>query len=166
MKQLLRWARSFDEFLDKFCTWSLFVCLGIMIFLTLLNIILRWFSTTILWVEPLVRQLVFVSAFLGGALATGSRSHIAIDLVGRVLDALELRKFKKILDIVIVVFCIFAVFWLAYAGYQFVLVEIEYGKEAFLGIHSSVLVGIVPGRTSTNRCTFYLSIFSKLRTTS
>ncbi len=144
MKKIVRYIGVADEFLDKFCTWGLFVSLGVMIGLTLLNIVLRWFSTTILWVEPFVRQLVFLSAFLGGALATGSRSHIAIDLVGRILEALGWKTVKGILDKIILGFCIFAVFWLAYAGYQFTLVEMEYGKEEFLGIHSSVLVAIVP----------------------
>ena len=115
-----------------------------MIGLTLLNIVLRWFSTTILWVEPFVRQLVFLSAFLGGALATGSRSHIAIDIMGRIFTTLGWKRINRLLEKIILAFCIFAVFWLAYAGYQFTLVEIEYGKEEFLGIHSSVLVAIVP----------------------
>lgn len=144
MKQFLRYFGAVDAALDKICSWGLFLSLGIMIGMTLLNIVLRWFSTTILWVEPLVRQLVFLSAFLGGALATGSRSHIAIDLAGRIFDALGWSTVKGVLDKIILVFCIFAVFWLAYAGYQFTLIEVEYGREEFLGIHSSVLVAIVP----------------------
>ena len=37
-------------------------------FLSVTNIFLRWFDMTIYWVEPLVRHLVFLSAFLGGYL--------------------------------------------------------------------------------------------------
>ena len=110
----------------------------------MLNIVLRWLGTTILWIEPMTRQLVFLCAFLGGAIATGSRSHIAIDLVSRLLDSLGAKALKNILDRLILLFCLVAVVWLAYASYNLVLVEIEYGKIEFLGIHSSVFIGIVP----------------------
>ena len=92
----------------------------------------------------MTRQLVFLAAFLGGAIATGSKSHIAIDLLGRVLEATGLKKLKSYLDQLIITFCLLAVVWLSYAGYQLVLVEQEFGKVEFLGIHSSVFIAIVP----------------------
>ena len=113
------------------------ISLGAMISLTLINILLRWFGATILWIEPLTRQLVFLSAFLGGAIATGSRSHIAIDLAGRLLDGVGLKGLKGVLDRLLVLFCFVAVVWLSYAAYQLYLVELEFGKIEFLGIHSS-----------------------------
>ena len=35
-------------------------------------------------------------------------------------------------------------FVLAYYAWQFFRLEMEYGRKAFLGIHSSFLVGIIP----------------------
>lgn len=144
LKSLTKFTGKIDEVIDRICTWGLFISLGVMIALTLLNIVLRWFSTTVLWVEPLVRQLVFLAAFLGGIIATGSRSHIAIDLVSRLLEALDKPKLKNVIDRLIIIFCLISVIWLAYAGYSFMLIEAEYGRIEFLGIHSSVFVGIIP----------------------
>ena len=144
MKAIVKITGMLDGFIDKACSWGLFISVGLMISLTLTNIVLRWFSTTILWVEPLVRQLVFFAAFLGGIVATGSKSHISIDLVGRILETFEMENAKKIVDRLIIVFCLGAVFWLAHAGYQFMLIEMEFGKIEFLGLHSSIFVGIIP----------------------
>ena len=144
MQAIVRLTGKLDSAIDKACTWGLFLALGVMIFFTLLNIVLRWFSTTVLWVEPFVRQLVFLAAFLGGIIATGSRSHIAIDLVSRLLETFEKPRLKKVIDRLIIIFCLISVVWLAYAGYSFMLIEAEYGRIEFLGIHSAVFVGIIP----------------------
>lgn len=144
MRKLVSILQKFDQSLDRACTWALIVSLGAMIILTLCNILLRWFGSTILWIEPMTRQLVFLSAFLGGTLATGSKSHIAIDLASRLLDGLGLQKLKRSLDRLILLFCLVAVLWLCHASYLLYLVEVEFGKVEFLGIHSSVLIGIVP----------------------
>ena len=165
MRKFVSILAAFDDWLDKFCTGALMLSLGIMIVFTLINIVLRWFNTTILWIEPLTRQLVFLCAFLGGAVATGSKSHIAIDLVGRLLDGLGMKKLKGMIDRAIILFCIAAVVWTAYASYQLVLVEMEFGKIEFLGIHSSVFIGIVPaGLMIIAYRFFYLFVASFFRT--
>lgn len=144
LKKLVSILGLLDRKLDAMATTALMVGLGLMISLTLLNMVLRWFNTTILWIEPLTRQLVFLAAFLGGVIATGSKSHIAIDLVGRILDSLELRLLKVWVERLIMIYCLVAVVWLSYAGYQLVQVEREFGKVEFLGIHSSVFIGVIP----------------------
>lgn len=138
----LKWI---DDAIGKFSTWGLLLALMLMISLTILNIVLRWFNTTIIWIEPLVRQLVFLGAFLGGTVATGARNHIGIDLAGRLMENFELKGLKIWLDRLIAAFCFGAVCWLIYAGYQLVLVEQEYGQEKFLGIHAATLAAIIPG---------------------
>lgn len=135
---------AIDEAIGKLSTVGLLVSLILMISLTVLNILLRWFDTTLLWIEPLVRQLVFLCAFLGGAVATGSRNHIAIDLAGRLMETFSLQGLRAWLDRLISLFCLGGLVWLIYAGYLLVLIEQEYGQEKFLGIHSSVLAGIIP----------------------
>lgn len=132
-----------DKYIDKFTFYLLAICLWGMLFFSVFSIILRWFDTAFMWTEPLVRHLVFFSAFLGGALATGKGNHIRIDLATKVLEK-KSPSFKKWLERIIDLVCTIACVLLLEAGYNFALVELEYGKEAFLGIHSGVLVFIIP----------------------
>ncbi len=122
----------------------LIVCVLSMLFLSVLNIFLRWFNMTLFWVEPLVRHLVFLSAFLGGALATGKRSHIGIDILHRWLENKKDSKFAKLILVLTTSVSIFTLLWLVYAGIEFMKVELQYGRDVFWGIHSGVLVGIIP----------------------
>ena len=98
---------------------------------------------TLFWVEPLVRHLVFLSAFLGGALATGKRSHIGIDVLHRWLENKKDSNAKLILISTTSV-SIGTLIWLVYAGIEFMKVELQYGRDVFWGVHSGFLVGIIP----------------------
>jgi TRAP-type C4-dicarboxylate transport system permease small subunit len=133
-----------DRAVEKLASVILFTSLIAMISLTLLSIVLRWFNHSLLWIEPFVRHLVFMTAFTGGIVATGSKNHICIDLMGRILDTLELAQLKNWVNRLIYAFCIGALIWLTYAGYMLVETELEIGQEKFLGIHSSVLAATIP----------------------
>jgi TRAP-type C4-dicarboxylate transport system permease small subunit len=133
-----------DRWIEKFCTSALFASLLAMIVLTIFSMVLRWFSQSMLWIEPLVRHLVFTCAFLGGVVATGKNKHIAIDLVSRILDNLGASASKKVVDRLISVFCLISAIWLAYAGTLLVEAERHIGQEKFLGIHSSHLAATIP----------------------
>ena len=133
-----------DRFIEKFAQTLIGVCLFFMLGLTLLNIVARWFNETFMWIDPLVRHLVFLSAFMGGVLATGKGNHIKIDLIGRALEAKNLKRFQKILSICLCLISAFACFLLAKSGLDFAKVELEYGSIAFLGIHSGHLVSLIP----------------------
>lgn len=135
--------RKINNIIDGFVFYLLAICLWGMLILSVLGIVLRWFDVAFLWLEPMVRHLVFFSAFLGGALATGKGNHIRIDLATKILEKKN-PKIQKWLDRLIDLICIVACLALLKAGYDFALVELEFGKEAFLGIHSGVLVFIIP----------------------
>lgn len=141
---MIRILRSIDLLIDKLCVIGLALALFFMISLTILNIILTQFNLTLFWIEPMVRQLVFYTAFLGGAVATAAKQHIAIDMVSRALESLQLLHLKKWIDRLIYLFCIATLLWMAYAGYLFVDEERIYGSVQFLGIHSAVLASVVP----------------------
>ena len=115
-----------------------------MLGLTLLNIVLRWCGSSLLWAEPLVRHLVFVCAFLGGALATGSGHHIRIDLISRILESRGYQTLGRVVEIVVSLFAVLVLGWLIYAGYSLVQIEFQFGKPSFLDIHSGFLVAIIP----------------------
>lgn len=136
--------KKLDDYLDKISFYGIVLAVSLMLLLTVLNIVLRWFNTSILWVDPLVRHLVFLSAFLGGALATGKDNHIRIDLASKLLENLKKPKLKVWVDRIIYIITMGTTIYLAKAGMDFAKIELEFGKVAFLGLHSGVLVAIIP----------------------
>ena len=136
--------KKFDSYLDKIAFYGIVISVLLMLGLTVLNIVLRWFNTSILWIDPFVRHLVFLSAFLGGVLATGKDSHIRIDLATKLCERLESPGLSIWLNRLVYLVTMLATILLSKAGYDFYKVELEFGKEAFLGIHSGFLVAIIP----------------------
>ena len=63
--------RILDYALEKIAFYILGTCLFGMLFFTLFNIVARWFGMSFLWIDPLVRHMVFLSAFMGAVMATG-----------------------------------------------------------------------------------------------
>lgn len=133
-----------DEFLEKVCFYGLVVALTLMLSLSLFNIVGRWFSLTFSWIDPFVRHLVFLSAFLGGGLATGSSKHIGIDLVTKLLENPKYQRFKKLHQRLISLFCVAVLLWLSFASYQLARIEFEFGRAHFMNIHSGYLISIIP----------------------
>lgn len=134
--------KALDHLLDQSSKWGIVFCIIIMLLLTIMNIVLRWFEVSIHWVEPLVRHLVFVAAFLGGSLATGERHHIKIDVLSRLLEKKE--NANKIIDRVVTIITLIATVTLASASMDLAKIEFEFGKEVFLNIHSGYLISIIP----------------------
>jgi TRAP-type C4-dicarboxylate transport system permease small subunit len=136
--------KKIDTIVEKFAFYGVVVSIILMLGFTVLNIVLRWFNTSILWIDPAVRHLVFLSAFLGGTLATGQDNHIRIDLASKIFETKGWHGLKRWIDRIVIFVTIVATIFLARAGYDFMKVELEFGKEAFLGVHSGLLVGIIP----------------------
>lgn len=136
--------KKIDTIVDRVAFYGIVISIVLMLGLTVLNIVLRWFNTSILWIDPMVRHLVFLSAFLGGTLATGQDNHIRIDLATKILESKGLFKLKVWIDRLVTLITIIIILFLTKAGYDFMLIELEFGKEAFLHIHSGVMAGIIP----------------------
>ncbi len=136
--------KAIDNAIEKGTLYLLVGCVMIMLFLSVTNIFLRWFDMTIYWVEPLVRHLVFLSAFLGGVLATGSRKHIGIDIFQRWLEENKDSILTKLTLRLTSLVSIITLVWLTASSYDFVVTELKYGQPIFWGIHSGFLVGIIP----------------------
>jgi TRAP-type C4-dicarboxylate transport system permease small subunit len=136
--------KKIDSLLDKISFYGIVIAVLLMLSLTVLNIVLRWFNTSILWIDPLVRHLVFLSAFLGGSLATGKDNHIRIDLASKALEKLDRPGIKQWVERLIYVVTMIALVLLTKAGIDFTKMELEFGKDVFLGLHSGVLVAIIP----------------------
>lgn len=125
-------------------TFLLVGCTFTVLFLSVLVIVMRWFQSTLMWYDPFVRHMVFILAFLGGVKATEQGTHISIDILGRSLAGHASKLVAKSHAIFIGLSAVLILSWLCYAGIKFVEVEVAYGRPVFFGIHSSVLIGIIP----------------------
>ena len=139
--RLLAWA---DRWMERVCGWGTVLCALLMIFWSLLGIVLRWCEWSPLWIDPLVRHLVLLAAFLGGVLAIGRGGHISIDLFSRHLQGTGQWRWYRLHKKLISLACAGGVGWLALASGPFISSEWQYGRPDFLGIHSGYLVSLVP----------------------
>jgi TRAP-type C4-dicarboxylate transport system permease small subunit len=135
---------TFDELLDKFSRYGLVTCLFTILSLAVFAIVLRWFGSSMMWIEPLIRHLVFLSAFLGGSLATGKSVHIKVDLLTKLIEISRSRIVHWLHKNLVSLFCLVVCLALVKSGWDFYLVEKEFGAVGFLQLHSSTLVGIIP----------------------
>jgi TRAP-type C4-dicarboxylate transport system permease small subunit len=150
---------KFDSSLHEFSKWGVILCIGLMLSLSILNIVLRWFGHSILWIEPLVRHLVFLAAFLGGSLATGENQHIRIDLLSKIAEKLNSGIVLFFLEKITIIASLVATIILTRAAYDLVIIEAEFGKVEFLGLHSSYLIGIIPFGMGLISLRFFLRLF-------
>jgi TRAP-type C4-dicarboxylate transport system permease small subunit len=133
-----------DGVLEKFSRWGLVSSLFVILGLAVLSIVLRWLGSSPLWLEPLVRHMVFLSAFLGGSLATSANVHIKVDLLTKLVEASSSKLLHWLHRNLVALFCFITCLILAKASYDFFLVEKEFGSPSFLDIHSAYLVAIIP----------------------
>jgi len=131
-----------DRLIERVTTVSLVVTILSIFSLSLLSIVLRWVQASPLWIDPLVRHLVFLSAFLAGILTTGKGKHLAIDLVSKYLE--HQKQYQRRVQRLITLASIGGIGWLTYASIEFLKSEMEFGKMAFLNIHSAFWVSIIP----------------------
>jgi TRAP-type C4-dicarboxylate transport system permease small subunit len=134
---------SFDEILEKMSRWSLIISLYLILGLAVLSIVLRWAGLSPLWIDPLIRHLVFLSAFLGGSLATSKGVHIKVDLLTHFIENSRSKVLHWLHRNLVTFFCFATTLVLTKASWDFFLIENEFGSTAFLGIHSSYLVSII-----------------------
>lgn len=139
-KIVTKWNSGFEKSVGA----ALVLVVLMMLVFSVLSIVLRWAQQSNLWLDPLVRHLVFLSAFLGGVIATGKGTHISIDILLRFLEVKEKKEAIKNLQRVIYLISIVVLFFLAKAAWNLTLIEFEFGKKSFLEIHSGFLVGITP----------------------
>ncbi len=138
-------VHTIDDFTEKVVTVLLVTCVFGMLGMSISNIVLRWFDSHILWFEPAVRYLVFLSAFLGGALATGKRTHIGIDLIGKYLESTKNWKAHRWVCRLIDLVSLIVLVVLTDACIDFVAEEAKYGRaNVFIGLHAKHLASIIP----------------------
>ena len=78
--------------LDRALTGIVATVLLAMVFLSGLQILLRnVFASGLGWIDPLLRHLVLLLAFVGAILATGAKRHVQINVLGRLLHGVPAR---------------------------------------------------------------------------
>jgi TRAP-type C4-dicarboxylate transport system permease small subunit len=153
-----------DAGIDRLVRALVQLLLVVMVTLTLANVGLRWFSYTLIWVEPLVRYLVFASAFLGGIMATGRYQHIAIDGIPRILDRFASERIKALHRAIIALFCVVVCGYLIKSSLSFYETESAFGQIEFLQVHSATLVAILPLGMGLIGFRFFVIALKSLRT--
>ncbi len=135
---------TFDDILERVSRYGLVASLFIILGLSVFAIVLRWLGSSLMWIEPLVRHLVFLSAFLGGSLATSKNVHIKVDILTKLIERSHSKIIHWIHKNLVALFCLIVCMVLTKSGWDFYLVEKEFGAPGFLHIHSAYLVGIIP----------------------
>jgi TRAP-type C4-dicarboxylate transport system permease small subunit len=117
--------------LDKGESVILSLLLAAMILLACLQIILRtFFASGLFWADPLLRYLVLWCGLLGAVSATGQGKHIALDITGNHLPP----KIEPWVTLITHLFCTLASAGLTWAGWRFLLSEIEFGGSGPLSL--------------------------------
>jgi len=127
---LNRWERV-DEIVDRIEGRLLVFFLTLMIGIAFLQVLLRnLFSTGLSWGDPLVRNLVLWTGFIGAALTTREGKHINIDLLSRWVPTAGKKWAARTTNGISALVCAL----LTYGSIKFVRNEALSGDITFLGI--------------------------------
>jgi TRAP-type C4-dicarboxylate transport system permease small subunit len=127
--------------LDRVLTGIVATVLLAMVFLSGLQILLRnVFASGLGWIDPLLRHLVLLLAFVGAILATGAKRHVQINVLGRLLHGVPARVSGALIGGLAGTISLL----LAYASLELLRDEVAFGEIAFLSVPSWVVVGIFP----------------------
>jgi TRAP-type C4-dicarboxylate transport system permease small subunit len=123
--------------ISSIITWAeeTFLCLLLfsMILLACLQIFLRiFFSSGILWIDPLLRYMVIWGGLFGAAVATKLSKHISIDIISHLLP----YQFLPLLHALLNLFAAAVCSALTYAAIIFVRDESFYSDSGILAIPS------------------------------
>ncbi len=137
-------VKKMDKGLENLVTWLLVTSVLSMLFFSSFSIVARWFHYNVTWIDPFVRHMVFLSAFLGGVIATGQGNHIGIDIIGKFVESKGWHSVKNLITKVIMLTSLVVLVWLFKASVDFTRVEMEFSKIEFWGIPSGYLVMLIP----------------------
>jgi TRAP-type C4-dicarboxylate transport system permease small subunit len=134
----MQWLRAGA---DRALSLAIAALLLAMVFLSALQILLRnvW-ESGILWIDPLLRHLVLLLAFVGALAATGAKRHVQINVLGRLLRGRWARVGGALVALLGAALCLA----LARASLDLLAEEIPMSEMAFLGVPTSAVIGVFP----------------------
>lgn len=134
MRRLARWLNHIEDGL-------IVLILVMMIGLAVYQILLRnLFSSSLVWVEPLLQNAVLWIGLLGAMIASRRDEHIRIDLVHNWLSVESRRWLAMVLDLFTSAVCAVV----AWYSMQFLFGEMESGGNAFPGVPAWILQAMIP----------------------
>ena len=136
-----RLVRRLGAGADRFLSLVIAALLLTMVFLSALQILLRnvW-ESGLLWIDPLLRHLVLLLAFLGALAATGAKRHVQINVLGRLLRGRWSRVGGAAVALLGSGICLA----LARASLDLLAEEIPMSEIAFLGVSTATVITVFP----------------------
>ena len=134
MRRLARWLNYLEDGL-------IVLILLMMIGLAVYQIVLRnVFSSSLVWVEPLVQNAVLWIGLLGAMSASRRDEHIRIDLINTWLKPSARRWLAMVVDLFTCAVCAVV----AWYSMLFLFEEMGQGGNAFPGVPSWILQAMIP----------------------
>lgn len=134
MRRLIKYVRIIEDSI-------LVSLLMVMILLAGFDILARTLlGGGVVWIAPLLKVMVLWVGLLGALLATRTKEHIAIDIVGRLAPL----SVKQVLTIVTSLFSAIICLLIAWYSQEFVRFSKEFGDIAFARIPAWPLQIIIP----------------------
>lgn len=134
MRRLARWLNYLEDGL-------IVLILLMMIGLAVYQIVLRnVFSSSLVWVEPLLQNAVLWIGLLGAMIASRRDEHIRIDLINTWLKPAARRWLAMAVDLFTCAVCAVV----AWYSMLFLFEEMRQGGYAFPGVPSWVLQSMIP----------------------
>lgn len=136
--------RSADKILQLVEEWLVYVMLGMMVFFTFCQIMLRALYTHLHlkwanllmgymeWSDMLVRLLVLWLSFVGASLLTSENGHIRIDL----FSTSQKGKWNAIRKTAVSLFCVVVCTIMLKVCIGYISLEMKFGGELFLNVPS------------------------------
>lgn len=118
------------KFIDEqFEKWFLIVSLIVMVLVTFMQIVLRWFNTATVWAEEFSRYVMLYQVWVGASYAVHEDAHIRITaLIGKLSGGR-----RRGMDLVVLTLWLLFALWLTVEGCVLV------GKIAAMGQVSSAM---------------------------
>ncbi len=140
---MFKFFKFIDSIINKTCSFLLVTNIIVILVISLMGMLARYVNVSPLWIDPLVRHLVYILAFLSGILITGNSKHISIDLLDKYLE--DRPAGQRLVKRTIYLVSALSILWLVKASYDFLLSELQFSSEpGFLDIKSSVWVSMMP----------------------
>ncbi len=137
----MKFLRALDRLLVRLETILLVVFLSVMVILAFAQVVLRnVLGGAFLWGDPIVRQMVMWSGFMGAAIAASQDRHISIDALTKFLKG----RIKNVVHVITSLFAAVVCFYLAGAAWTFMQDERISGDELISGIPSWIGLSIIP----------------------
>ena len=151
--------RFLRERLDSMISILLAVLLLAMVFLSGLQILLRnALDTGLLWIDPLLRHLVLLMAFTGAIAATGTKRHVQINVLGRLMRGTA----QRVSGTAIALIAAAGSLALAHAGLELLRDELDFSETVFLNVESWMVVAVFPVAFLTLAFRFSWLLFAEI----